>query len=209
VKTVLVSGRLIQITATVVVASIRYAASTLGRDRLGYGPESFEAHFIRNGAAIKMQLGGCAAFAIMSIGHRTSAAFTEYIREQIVQFSEGVSHRLPPEVMRSINKFRIISRIYPHRICMCVSFEYSSTSSMKNISKGPESSVTDGGNRKDYPRQRYNKLSVKSYTAKVFLVIHPQYIKVTLEPISYLRIRSLVAVRRLNFKPQWVNPSVV
>jgi hypothetical protein len=41
VNTVLVNGRLIKITAAMMVASIRSAASTLGRDRLSNDPESF------------------------------------------------------------------------------------------------------------------------------------------------------------------------
>jgi hypothetical protein len=44
VSTVLVNGRLVQITAAMMVASIRSAASTLDRDRLGYGPKYFGTH---------------------------------------------------------------------------------------------------------------------------------------------------------------------
>jgi hypothetical protein len=76
------------------VASIRAAASTLGRNRLGYGPESFGTHSIRCGAAMAMYLGGCATFVIMITGRWKSAAFMEYIRKQIVQFIEGVSQRM-------------------------------------------------------------------------------------------------------------------
>jgi hypothetical protein len=94
VNTVLVNGRLIQITSAMMVASIRAAASTLGRNRLGYGPESFGTHSIRCGAAMAMYLGGCATFVIMITGRWKSAAFMEYIREQIAQFSEGVSQRM-------------------------------------------------------------------------------------------------------------------
>jgi hypothetical protein len=94
VNTVLVHGRLIKITSTMMVASIRSAASTLGRDRLGYGPASFGTHSIRCGAAMAMHLGGCATFVIMITGRWKSAAFMEYIREQIAQFSEEVSQRM-------------------------------------------------------------------------------------------------------------------
>jgi hypothetical protein len=72
------------------VASIRSAAFTLGRDRLGYGPRSFGTHSIRwCGAAMAMHLGGCASFVIMIIGRWKSAASMEYIREQVALFSEG------------------------------------------------------------------------------------------------------------------------
>jgi hypothetical protein len=94
VNTVLVNGRLVQITSTMMVASIRSAAFTLGRDRLGYGPKSFGTHSIRCGAAMAMHLGGCATFVIMITGRWKSAAFMEYIREQVAQFSEGVSQRM-------------------------------------------------------------------------------------------------------------------
>jgi hypothetical protein len=67
-NTVLVNGRLIQITATMMVASIRSAASTLGCDRLGYGPESFGTPSIQCGLAVVMHLGGCATFVIMIAG---------------------------------------------------------------------------------------------------------------------------------------------
>jgi hypothetical protein len=94
VNTVLANGRLIEITSTMMVASIRSAASTLGRDRLGYDPSCFGTHSIRCGAAMAMHLGGCATFVIMITGRWKSAAFMEYIREQIAQFSEGVSQRM-------------------------------------------------------------------------------------------------------------------
>jgi hypothetical protein len=42
VNTVLVNGRLIQITAAMMVTSIRSAASTLGRDRLGFLPKQVD-----------------------------------------------------------------------------------------------------------------------------------------------------------------------
>jgi hypothetical protein len=94
VNTVLVHGRLVTITSTMMVTSIRSAAFTLGRDRLGYGPKSFGTHSIRCGAAMAMHLGGCATFVIMITGRWKSAAFMEYIREQVAQFSEGVSQRM-------------------------------------------------------------------------------------------------------------------
>jgi hypothetical protein len=94
VNTVLVNGRLLQITSTMMVTSIRSAASTLGRARLGYNPNCYGTHSIRCGAAMAMHLGGCATFVIMITGRWKSAAFMEYIREQIAQFSEGVSQRM-------------------------------------------------------------------------------------------------------------------
>jgi hypothetical protein len=41
-----------------------------------------------------MHLGGCATFVIVITGRWKSATFMEYIREQISQFSEGVSQRM-------------------------------------------------------------------------------------------------------------------
>jgi hypothetical protein len=64
-STVLVNIRLIKIKAIMMVAPIRSAASTLGRGRLGYDPESFATHSIRIGAAMVIHLGGCATFIIM------------------------------------------------------------------------------------------------------------------------------------------------
>jgi hypothetical protein len=94
VNTVLANGRLIEITSTMMVASIRSSASTLGRDRLGYEPSSFGTQSIRCGAAMAMHLGGCATFVTMITGRQESAAFMKYIREQIAQLSEGVSQRM-------------------------------------------------------------------------------------------------------------------
>jgi hypothetical protein len=68
VNTFLVDGRLVQITAAMMMASIRSAASTLGRDRLGYDPKSFGTHSIRCGAAMAMHLGRCATFVTMITG---------------------------------------------------------------------------------------------------------------------------------------------
>jgi hypothetical protein len=41
-----------------------------------------------------MHLGGCATYVIMITGRWKSAAFMEYIRDEIAQFSEGVSQRM-------------------------------------------------------------------------------------------------------------------
>jgi hypothetical protein len=89
VNTVSFNARLVQITSTMMVASS--ASSTLRRARLGYGPSCFGTHSIRCGAAMAMHLGGCATFVIMITGRWKSAAFMEYVREQIAQFSEGNS----------------------------------------------------------------------------------------------------------------------
>jgi hypothetical protein len=105
-STVLVNIRLIKIKAIMMVAPIRSAASTLGRGRLGYDPESFGTHSIRIGAAMVIHLGGCATFIIMILCRWKVAASMGCIREQIAEFREGVSqrmffprcrHRLPPK----------------------------------------------------------------------------------------------------------------
>ncbi len=41
-----------------------------------------------------MHLEGCETFVIMITGRWKSAAFMEYIREKVAQFSEGVSQRM-------------------------------------------------------------------------------------------------------------------
>jgi hypothetical protein len=55
------------------VASI--AASTLGRDRLGYYPKSFGTYSICCGGAMVMHLEGCATFVIMIARHWKLAGF--------------------------------------------------------------------------------------------------------------------------------------
>jgi hypothetical protein len=95
VNTVLVNGRLVKITAAMMVASIRSAASTLGRDRLGYDPESFGP------AAMAMHLGACSTYAVMITGRWKSTALMEYIQDEIAQFSNEFPLHSPPSTPSS------------------------------------------------------------------------------------------------------------
>jgi hypothetical protein len=104
VNTVRVDGKIVLITATTMTTYLRSAATTLGRDRLGFGPESVGTHSLRCGAAMAMYLGGNPTFVIMITGRWKSSAFMEYIREQIQEFSEGVSQSM---ILRQKNYFAI------------------------------------------------------------------------------------------------------
>jgi hypothetical protein len=74
--------------------ALRVAVTVIGTDELGYSAADVGTHSIRSGAAMALALSGHAAWRIMLAGRWKSQAFLLYIREQIQQFSKGVSERM-------------------------------------------------------------------------------------------------------------------
>jgi hypothetical protein len=85
---------LLHITDTLMILALRAAVSAIGEDELGYKAEDIGTHSIRSGAAMALVLSHHAAWRIMLAGRWQSQAFLVYIREQIPQFSIGVSERM-------------------------------------------------------------------------------------------------------------------
>ena len=76
------------------ITALRTAVTLIGEDELGYRACDVGTHSIRSGAAMALVLSGHAAWRIMLAGRWQSEAFLIYIREQIQQFSAGVSERM-------------------------------------------------------------------------------------------------------------------
>jgi hypothetical protein len=76
------------------ISALRAAVTAIGEDELGYTAADVGTHSIRSGAAMALVLSGHAAWRIMLAGRWQSQAFLVYIREQIQQFSKGVSERM-------------------------------------------------------------------------------------------------------------------
>jgi hypothetical protein len=73
------------------LSRIRAAATSIGRDDLGFDPDTIGLHSARSGAAMAMYLGGVRVFTIMLLGRWSSEAFLRYIRKQVQEFSARVS----------------------------------------------------------------------------------------------------------------------
>jgi hypothetical protein len=76
------------------IAYLRLAVTMIGEDKLGYQAKDVGTHSIRSGCAMALVLSNHAAWRIMLTGRWKSQAFLCYIREQIQQFSKGVSERM-------------------------------------------------------------------------------------------------------------------
>lgn len=83
-----------QLSSMDVLTAIRVVVATIGRDKLGFGPEDVGTHSNRSAAAMAMYLAGEPVHKIMLIGRWSSDAFLLYIRRQVEQFSTGVSQRM-------------------------------------------------------------------------------------------------------------------
>ena len=94
VNTVLVDGKLLEVTSKMLLDRLRAIVKFVGEDRLGFKAMELGTHSIRSGAAMGMYLAGVPVFTIMLIGRWSSDAFLRYIRRQVQEFSSGVSARM-------------------------------------------------------------------------------------------------------------------
>lgn len=88
------SKKVSRINATQVRNKIRAIVQVLGEEYLGFGPDDVGLHSIRSGGAMAMFLSGTREIIIMHIGRWKSLAFLEYIREQVENFTAGVSSNM-------------------------------------------------------------------------------------------------------------------
>eukprot|EP00978_Attheya_sp_CCMP212_P007824 scaffold18170_cov45-Attheya_sp.AAC.2 len=96
VCTYLEGGKLKALTSRVmnILFKATVTSTSIGEDKLGFGPDDIGTHYIRSGAAMAMYLDGVPVFTIMLMGRWCSDAFLKYIRKQVKQFSHNVASRM-------------------------------------------------------------------------------------------------------------------
>ena len=84
---------------------IRGIVELIGEQALGFTKDDVGLHSIRSGGAMAMFLSGVSEIVIQRIGRWESFAFLDYIREQVENFTYGVSTRmLENEEFHHLNK---------------------------------------------------------------------------------------------------------
>ena len=87
-------GNITYINSAQALPKLRAIVAIIGEDALGFSPNDIGLHSLRSGGAMAMFLSGTPTIIIMRIGRWSSEAFLEYIREQIEQFTWGVSQKM-------------------------------------------------------------------------------------------------------------------
>ena len=87
-------GSVTCINSSQVLPRLRAVVEIIGPESLGFTKDDIGLHSLRSGGAMAMFLSGVATIIIMRIGRWSSEAFLEYIREQIEQFTLGVSKKM-------------------------------------------------------------------------------------------------------------------
>ena len=77
--------------ATHIRSRLRSIVAVIGFEVLGFTKEDIGLHSIRSGGAMAMFLSGTSVIIIQRVGHWSSEAFLEYIREQVESFTLDVS----------------------------------------------------------------------------------------------------------------------
>jgi hypothetical protein len=89
-----------------VINTLQDAVEAIGEDRLGIKKEEVGTHSIRSGAAMAMYLGERPVYTIMLIGRWSSDAFLQYIRKQVMEFSQNIAKK-----MLTLQNYRHIPKI--------------------------------------------------------------------------------------------------
>ena len=87
-------GKVSCINSAQALPRLRAVVELIGKASLGFTKDDIGLHSIRSGGAMAMFLAGTATIIIMRIGRWSSEAFLEYIREQVEQFTQGVSRNM-------------------------------------------------------------------------------------------------------------------
>jgi hypothetical protein len=75
-------------------SKLRAIVELIGEESLGFQKDDIGLHSIRSGGAMAMFLSGTSVIIIMRIGRWSSEAFLEYIRDQVENFTCGVSQNM-------------------------------------------------------------------------------------------------------------------
>ena len=88
------SIRFALVSSSMMLATLRNAADSMGKDVLGFTSSEIGCHSIRSACAMALCLAGYPEFTIMLICRWRSYSFLRYIRKQIQQFYSGISSRM-------------------------------------------------------------------------------------------------------------------
>ena len=87
-------GKITCINSSQALPRLQAVVDLIGVQVLGFTKDDIGLHSIRSGGAMAMFLAGVATIIIMRVGRWSSEAFLEYIREQVEQFTWGVSKKM-------------------------------------------------------------------------------------------------------------------
>jgi len=87
-------GSVVLVSSSTMLATLRHAADSMGKDVLGFTSSKIGCHSIRSVCAMALFLASYPGFTIMLIGCWRSYTFLRYIRKQIQQFYSGISSRM-------------------------------------------------------------------------------------------------------------------
>ena len=87
-------GKMSFIQADHVRTRLQSVVEVIGEETLGFNKDDIGMHSIRSGGAMAMFLSGTSPIIIKKIGRWSSEAFLEYIREQVEDFTLGVSKNM-------------------------------------------------------------------------------------------------------------------
>ena len=88
------NGRITNILAPHVRDWLKRIVELIGEDTLGFTKDDVGLHSIRSGGAMAMFLSKTNTIIMMRVGRWSSDAFLEYIREQVENFTMGVSENM-------------------------------------------------------------------------------------------------------------------
>jgi hypothetical protein len=94
ISAIMINNRITHVTSQDVINALQDAVVAIGEHQLGINKEGIGTHLIRSGAAMAMYLGECAVYTIMLIGRWLSNAFLQYIRKQVMEFSQNVAKKM-------------------------------------------------------------------------------------------------------------------
>jgi hypothetical protein len=85
---------IINVTAEMIADLCRNGVVAIGQTKLGIRRSEIGTSFICSGAAMAMYVSGVPILMIMIIGRWSSTAFLKYIRNQVQEFSHGISSKM-------------------------------------------------------------------------------------------------------------------
>ena len=87
-------GIILEFTQAEILVAFRENTSSIGKDKIGFGPDEIGTKSNRSAAAMAMFMDDTPVYIIMIMGRWLSDAFLKYIRRQLLEFSKEISSRM-------------------------------------------------------------------------------------------------------------------